>query len=118
MIKNYNFKQMFTVLFLILFAIVIDQCTKVCISKVMLENGFNSIPILSFLDFVFVRNTGISFGLFSEGGMLGRYFFSVFSTTAGLFIALLAGRLVRHVEALWAHSPRVKHNLKQCLWSG
>ena len=90
MIKNNIFKQILQLAFFILLAIIIDQSTKICISKVMLKNGFKSIPIFSFLDFVFVRNTGISFGLFSEGGIFGRYFFSIFSISAGLFIAVLA----------------------------
>ena len=32
----------------------------------MLENMFENIEILPFLNIVFVRNTGISFGLFSD----------------------------------------------------
>ena len=70
--------------------ILVDQSSKVLVSNIMLENQFSSISIFSFLDIVFVRNTGISFGLFSEGGILGRYFFSTFSITVGLFIAVLA----------------------------
>ena len=90
MFKNYNYNQILQSVLFIIFAIIIDQCSKVFISKIMLENGFSSISVFSFLDFVFVRNTGISFGLFSEGGMFGRYFFSIFSISVGLFIALLA----------------------------
>ena len=90
MLKVINYSHLFhTVLFIIL-AIVLDQCAKIFISKIMLENSFTTISVFSFLELVFVRNTGISFGLFSEGGILGRYFFSVFSITVGLFIAVLA----------------------------
>ena len=90
MLKVINYSHLFhTVLFIIL-AIVLDQCAKIFISKIMLENRFTTISVFSFLELVFVSNTGISFGLFSEGGILGRYFFSTFSITVGLFIAVLA----------------------------
>ena len=56
----------------------------------MLDNSFANISVLSFLDFVFVRNTGVSFGLFSEGGVFGRYFFSIFSISVGFLLAALA----------------------------
>ena len=43
--------------------IIFDQSTKILIAKIMLENMFESIEVLPFLNIVFVRNTGISFGL-------------------------------------------------------
>ncbi len=90
MFKIINYSHLVQTTLLILLAIIIDQCTKIFISKIMLDNGFTTISVFSFLKLVFVRNTGISFGLFSEGGMLGRYFFSSFSIAVGLFIAVLA----------------------------
>ena len=90
MLKIINYSHLVLTTLFILLAIIIDQCTKIFISKIMLDNGFTSISVFSFLKIVFVRNTGISFGLFSEGGMLGRYFFSTFSISVGLFIAVLA----------------------------
>ena len=73
-------------LFMVLF--LLDQCTKIFVSKIMLENGFSNINILSFLDIVFVRNTGISFGFFSEGGQFNRYFFSILSLSVGFALIL------------------------------
>ena len=90
MFRVINYSHLAQTILLILLAIIIDQCTKIFISKIMLENNFNNISVFSFLELVFVRNTGISFGLFSEGGLLGRYFFSTFSIIVGLFIAVLA----------------------------
>tara|TARA_B100000941_G_C28401696_1_gene498433 strand:- start:6 stop:422 length:417 start_codon:yes stop_codon:yes gene_type:complete len=63
---------------------------KVSISKIMLNNSFEDIKLLPFLNIVFVRNTGVSFGMFSEWGILGRYFFSIFSIVVGSFLILLA----------------------------
>ena len=56
----------------------------------MLENSFEDMQLLYFLNIVFVRNTGVSFGMFSEWGILGRYFFSIFSIVVGCFLILLA----------------------------
>ena len=63
---------------------------KIFISKIMLEHSFEDMQLLSFLNIVFVRNTGVSFGMFSEWGILGRYFFSIFSIVVGSFLILLA----------------------------
>ena len=89
-IKGLNAHKSLRIIFFILLAIIIDQCTKIFVSKLMLSNNFEDISIFSFFNIVFVRNTGVSFGLFSEGGSLGRYFFSIFSLTVGLFLILLA----------------------------
>ena len=56
----------------------------------MLEHSFEDMQLLSFLNIVFVRNTGVSFGMFSEWGILGRYFFSIFSIVVGCLLILLA----------------------------
>ena len=74
----------------ITFLVLFDQCMKIFIAKVMLENSFEDMQLLSFLNIVFVRNTGVSFGMFSEWGILGRYFFSIFSIVVGCFLILLA----------------------------
>ena len=69
--------------------ILIDQSSKILVSKIMLENGFSNKSIFFFLDIVFVRNTGISFGLFSEGGSFNRYFFSILSLSIGSILFLI-----------------------------
>ena len=88
--KKKNLTSSIEIILVIFFLIALDQCTKVFISKIMLENRFSEIGISSFLNIVFVRNTGISFGMFSEGGLIGRYFFSTFSIVVGVFLILLA----------------------------
>ncbi len=90
MSKSFNSIRLFEIILVIFFLVLFDQCTKIFISKVMLNNNFNDIKLLSFLNIVYVRNTGVSFGLFSEGGLLGRYFFSIFSIVAGTLLVLLA----------------------------
>jgi signal peptidase II len=89
-LSRYNFIGIAEVALIILFLISFDQCTKVFISKIMLKNNFENIGLFPFLNLVFVRNTGVSFGMFSEGGIIGRYFFSIFSLVVGSLLGLLA----------------------------
>ena len=88
--KPLNLARAIKIILAIVFLVLFDQSTKVFISKIMLKNGFEDIQLLPFLNIVFVRNTGVSFGMFSEWGILGRYFFSIFSIAVGSFLILLA----------------------------
>ena len=90
MFKSFNSIRLFEIILVVIFLVLFDQCTKIFISKVMLNNNFNDIKLLPLLNIVYVRNTGISFGMLSEGGLLGRYFFSTFSIVAGTLLVLLA----------------------------
>ena len=53
--NNYFFECLAAFILLI----IIDQSTKIFIAKLMLNNMFESIGLLPFLNIVFVRNTGI-----------------------------------------------------------
>ena len=88
--KSLNLVRVIETSLAIIFLVLIDQCMKIFISKIMLNNGFEDMQLLPFLNIVFVRNTGVSFGMFSEWGILGRYFFSIFSIVVGCFLILLA----------------------------
>ena len=88
--KALNLVKVIETLLAIIFLVLFDQCMTIFISKIMLENRFQDMQLLSFLNIVFVRNTGVSFGMFSEWGILGRYFFSIFSIVVGCFLILLA----------------------------
>ena len=85
-----NLVRVIETLLAITFLVLFDQCMKIFISKIMLEHSFEDMQLLSFLNIVFVRNTGVSFGMFSEWGILGRYFFSIFSIVVGCFLILLS----------------------------
>ena len=88
--KNFNFRRLSEIVLIVMLLVLFDQCIKIYIAKIMLNNNFNDIKLLPLLNIVFVRNTGISFGMFSEGGLLGRYFFSTFSIIVGIFLVVLA----------------------------
>ena len=90
MLKSLNLVTAIEIVLTIFFLILFDQCVKILISKIMLQGSFEDIQLLPFLNIVFVRNTGVSFGMFSEWGILGRYFFSIFSIVVGIFLILLA----------------------------
>ena len=90
MYKKYSFKYFYELLVIFVLLIILDQVTKIFIAKIMLNNKFASIEILPFLNITFVRNTGISFGLFSDGGLLNRYFFTSFSMIIGSILLIIA----------------------------
>ena len=88
--KNFNIRNIIFSILLFLFLISIDQTIKIFISKMMIEQNFTEKNVFSFLNIVFVRNTGISFGLFSDGGMFNRYFFSIFSILVGIVLFIIS----------------------------
>ena len=83
-------ESFFQFLAIFIFLIIIDQSTKVYIAKIMMKNNFENIKLFSFLNITFVRNTGISFGLFSDGGLIGRYFFTSFSMIVGSLLFIIS----------------------------
>ena len=85
-----NIRIKLDIILLFIFLIILDQVSKLYVSGIMLENSFENINLTPFLDFVFVRNTGVSFGLFSDSGYLGRYFFSIFSTTVAIALIIVS----------------------------
>ena len=56
----------------------------------MINNNFQNIEIFPFLNITFVRNTGISFGLFSDGGIFNRYFFTALAMIIGTTLLIIA----------------------------
>ena len=88
--NSYPYKYFYELLAIFVLLIILDQATKILIAKIMFNNKFESIEILPFLNLTFVRNTGISFGLFSDGGLLNRYFFSALSMIIGTMLLIIA----------------------------
>ncbi len=90
MYKKNSYKPFFKYLAAFILLILIDQSTKIFTAKIMLNNMFASIELLPFLNIVFVRNTGISFGLFSDGGVMNRYFFTSISIIIGTILLIIS----------------------------
>ncbi len=87
--KHLTIKQ---ALGLTLLLALIDQLSKIAI---VYGAGFathESVQVLPFLNFTLVWNYGISYGLFSDGGMSGRVFLIGLSIVAiGVFVFLMRG---------------------------
>ena len=91
MLSNYfklNEKYIIT-LIIILILIISDQITKIKISSFMINNSFKEINITSFLNLVFVRNTGISFGLLNDGGFFQRWLLTFFAIAVGIILSII-----------------------------
>ena len=86
---------------LIIFIIILDQVTKITAAMFLSENNFNSISIFPGFNIVFVRNTGISFGLFSDNGVFQRWFLTVLAGTVG-FILLICSLITNNVISRFA----------------
>ena len=115
--NNYIFECLAAFILLI----IIDQSTKVYIAKIMFNNSFESIELFPFLNIVFVRNTGISFGLFSDGGVLNRYFFTSFSTIIGgalLVISFLAKEKLIKLSLLMISSGAIGNAIDRIYFGG
>ena len=115
--NNYIFECLAAFILLI----IIDQSTKIFIAKIMFNNMFESIGLFPFLNIVFVRNTGISFGLFSDGGLLNRYFFTAFSIIIGsilLFISLLTKEKFMRLSLLMISSGAIGNAIDRIYFGG
>lgn len=90
MLSNYirvNKKYIITLL-LILVLITADQVTKIKISIDMMNSNYETVKVTPFLNIVYVRNTGISFGFLNEGGIIQRWVLTVFAAFVGVFLTI------------------------------
>ena len=87
----------------------------------MINNNFQNIEIFPFLNITFVRNTGISFGLFSDGGIFNRYFFTVFAIVIGttlLIIALFSSEKLIQIALLFISGGAIGNALDRVYFGG
>ncbi len=90
MYKNQSYKYFLNLISIFILLILLDQSTKIYVAKIMINNNFQNIEIFPFLNITFVRNTGISFGLFSDGGIFNRYFFTALAMIIGTILFIIA----------------------------
>ena len=90
MYKNQSYKYFLNLMSIFIILILLDQSTKIYVAKIMINNNFQNIEIFPFLNITFVRNTGISFGLFSDGGIFNRYFFTALAMIIGTILFIIA----------------------------
>ena len=121
MYKKVSHEYFFEYFAAFILLIIIDQSTKIFFSKIMLNNMFESIEIFPFLNIVFVRNTGISFGLFSDGGLLNRYFFIAFAIILGnilLIISFLTKEKLMKLSLLMISSGAIGNAIDRIYFGG
>ena len=90
MYKNQSYEYFLNLISIFILLILLDQSTKIYVAKIMINNNFQNIEIFPFLNITFVRNTGISFGLFSDGGIFNRYFFTALAMIIGTTLLIIA----------------------------
>lgn len=81
-----------------LFAILLDQGTKLAIDSSM--TLYQSIPILPFFKLTYVHNTGAAFSFLSEAGGWQRWFFAGLALAISCGIAVWLARLKQHETLL------------------
>ncbi len=81
-----------------LFAILLDQGTKLAIDSSM--KLYQSIPILPFFKLTYVHNTGAAFSFLSEAGGWQRWFFAGLAFAISCVIAIWLARLKQHETLL------------------
>ncbi len=54
------------------------------------------VRITPFMDYAYVKNRGISYGLFSQGTMTGQYVLSLFAVAATIALGVWLGRLIEN----------------------
>ena len=81
-----------------LFAILLDQGTKLAIDSSM--KLYQSIPVLPFFKLTYVHNTGAAFSFLSEAGGWQRWFFAGLALAISGVIAVWLARLKQHETLL------------------
>ena len=81
-------------------ACVLDQASKLYLLFVYDLASRGPVPVLPFVDFVLVRNTGISYGLFQQSGPLGQWVLLAFKVLAVALLWIWLARASSRLTAL------------------
>lgn len=81
-------------LWLSLFALILDQASKLAVDGAM--QLYQSIPIMPYFNLTYVHNTGAAFSFLSEAGGWQRWFFAGLALVISIVIAFWLARLKRH----------------------
>jgi signal peptidase II len=81
-----------------LFAILLDQGTKLAIAGSM--KLYQSIQIMPYFKLTYVHNKGAAFSFLSEAGGWQRWFFAVLALVISIVIAVWLARLKKHETLL------------------
>ena len=79
---------------------LLDQASKLYLIFVYQLPARGSVPVLPFLDLVFTRNQGISYGLFQQQGPLGQWVLLAFKALAVILLWIWLARAATRLGAL------------------
>ena len=71
---------------------VLDQAHKWWMLTVYGIEAKGRVPVTSFMDWAYVKNIGISYGLFNQSSMTGQYLLALFAVVATLALAVWLAR--------------------------
>jgi signal peptidase II len=83
-----------------LIAALIDQASKLWLLFVFDLPARGRVALAPFLDFVFTKNTGISYGLFQSQGALGQWILLAIKAAAVVFLIVWLARSTTRLTAL------------------
>lgn len=81
--------------------IVLDQAHKWYMLLVYRIQDRGRVSVTPFLDIVFVKNEGISYGLFTQGSMAGQYLLAGFAVLASALMTLWLAKGVNNRVLAW-----------------
>lgn len=87
-----------------LFVLVLDQASKWFLQAVINLPTVGQVVVLPFFKFTYVSNTGVSFGIFSGGGLGARIVLSLFA----LVISAVVGSWLLKADRKW---PAIAYGL-------
>jgi len=87
-------------LWLTLFAVLLDQGSKLAIDASM--RLYESIPVMPYFNLTYVHNTGAAFSFLSEAGGWQRWFFSGLALAISIGITIWLAKLQQHENLLAA----------------
>lgn len=85
-------------LWLSLFAVVLDQASKIAVDSSM--QLYESIPLMPYFNLTYVHNTGAAFSFLSEAGGWQRWFFAVLALGISVVLSVWLTRLKDHETLL------------------
>lgn len=81
--------------------VVVDQAHKWYMLLVYRIQERGRVTVTPFMDLVFVKNEGISYGLFTQGSMAGQYALAAFAVVASALMAVWLAKGVNNRLLAW-----------------
>ncbi len=80
--------------------LLLDQANKWWLLEIYDIAARGRVAVTPFLDLVFVKNTGVSYGLLASEGMLGQYLLALFAGIVAVVLFVWLARVAQYTLAL------------------